>query len=356
MLSRLSPRLLWPLLFCLSLALALLLDHAGLPAALLMGPMATAIAFAAAGATLKLPALPYQGAQGVIGCLVARAVTPEIVHTVAADFPLFLAVVLVTLAASSLLGWAMSRWRVLPGSTAVWGSSPGGATAMMLMAEAFGADPRLVAFMQYLRIVFVALTAALISRFWIGTGGDAVATVWFPPVDGPALALTLLLAFGGAALARRLPIPAGGFLVPMVVGAVLHALGLLKIELPEWLLAASYALVGWKIGLGFTRAILRSASRALGHVVLSILALIAFCGAIAALLTQVLGIDPLTAYLATSPGGMDSIAIIASSSKADLSFVMALQTMRLIIVVLLGPAIARLVARHAPPHEAGQDA
>ena len=31
------------------------------------------------------------------------------------------------------------------------------------------------------------------------------------------------------------------------------------------------------------------------------------------------GIDPLTAYLATSPGGMDSIPIIAASSNVDLS-------------------------------------
>ena len=41
---------------------------------------------------------------------------------------------------------------MLPGTTAVWGSSPGAATAMVLMAEAFGADARLVAFMQYLRV------------------------------------------------------------------------------------------------------------------------------------------------------------------------------------------------------------
>ena len=51
-------------------------------------------------------------------------------------------------------------------------------------------------------------------------------------------------------------------------------------------------------------------------------------------MSRTLGIDPLTAYLATSPGGMDSVAIIAAASdRVDISFVMALQTARFLIVL-----------------------
>lgn len=74
--------------------------------------------------------------------------------------------------------------------------------------------------------------------------------------------------------------------------------------------------------------------------------LILFCCCLAFLLSRVLGLDLLTAYLATSPGGMDSIAIIKSASgKVDLPLVMALQMVRFFFVLLLGPSIARLVAR-----------
>jgi membrane AbrB-like protein len=70
------------------------------------------------------------------------------------------------------------------------------------------------------------------------------------------------------------------------------------------------------------------------------------CAVLAFVLVQVAGIDPLTAYLATSPGGMDSVAIIAaSSSNVDMSFVMALQGVRLVIVLLAGPPLARFVAQ-----------
>jgi len=43
---------------------------------------------------------------------------------------------------------------------------------------------------------------------------------------------------------------------------------------------------------------------------------------------------------------MDSIAIIGATSNVDLPFVMAFQTVRFVVVVLVGPLLARLVARY----------
>jgi hypothetical protein len=71
----------------------------------------------------------------------------------------------------------------------------------------------------------------------------------------------------------------------------------------------------------------------------------AICGGIAALFVLVADVDPLTAYLATSPGGSDSIAIIAASTDCDVSFVMAMQTVRMIAVLLLAPVLTRFIAR-----------
>jgi membrane AbrB-like protein len=132
----------------------------------------------------------------------------------------------------------------------------------------------------------------------------------------------------------------------MILGTALHLGAGVSYQLPQWLLAISYAAVGWSIGLNFTKAILFHAARALPQIIGSILVLIAFCGGMAWVISHLLGIDPLTAYLATSPGGMDSIAIIAAAARnVDISFVMALQTVRFLIVLLLGPSLARLVAR-----------
>ena len=235
----------------------------------------------------------------------------------------------------------------MPGTPAVWVSSPGAATAMVLMAGAFGADQRLVAFMQYLRVIFVSMAAAILARLWVDTSGVEVpATVWFPPIDPKPFAATLLIALVGAGAGRLLRLPSPYFLGTMILGTVLHLGAGIDFQLPQWLLAVSYAAVGWAIGLNFTKPILRHATRALPQIVAAILILIAICGGVAWLISRTLGIDPLTAYLATSPGGMDSIAIIAAAAdNVDISFVMALQTVRFLIVLVLGPSIARLIAR-----------
>ncbi len=56
----------------------------------------------------------------------------------------------------------------------------------------------------------------------------------------------------------------------------------------------------------------------------------------------------MTAYLATSPGGLDTVAIIAAGTRADMSFIMAMQTLRLFTILLTGPMMARFISRYAP--------
>ena len=339
----------WALLVLASLALAALLAWAGFPAALLLGPMLAAIGFGLAGASLRVPRVAFIGAQGIVGCLIARAITSSILVSIGRDWLLMLLVVLSTVAAAGAVGWTLMRLKVLPGTTAAWGSSPGAASAMVAMADEFGADTRLVAFMQYLRVIMVVLGASLVSRLLLGQGSAAPGPGLLHPFPGtPLLPLleTLLLAVAGAALGRRLRIPAGGLLVPAGVGAVLHASGAMTIALPPWLLSIAYAALGWYVGLAFDRSVLKEALRAVPLLLVSITALISLCGLAAWALTRLLGTDPLTAYLATTPGGADSITIIAVGSNADIPFVLAMQTLRLVVVVLLAPPLARLIARY----------
>lgn len=346
-LARKSRAFQWSFLLGLSALFAGILEWAELPAALLVGPMLAAILCGTNGAEVRVPRRIFAGAQAVVGCLIAASIQPEILAAFLEDWPLFLGAVLATVAASSALGYLISRWQVLPGTTGVWGSAPGAATAMVLMAEAFGADARLVAFMQYLRVIFVSMAAALIARSFVDTSGVEVpGIVWFPPIEWPAFSATILVALVGGALGYLIRLPSPFFLGAMLVGAVVH-LGLgVELQLPEWLLATSYALVGWTIGLNFNRLILRHATRALPQIIGSILVLMAFCAGLAWLLIHFAGIDPLTAYLATSPGGMDSVAIIAAASQnVNLSFIMALQMARFLFVLIFGPPISRLVAR-----------
>ncbi|MFC3124787.1 AbrB family transcriptional regulator [Pseudoroseomonas globiformis] len=359
-LSHIPPIALWGILLVLTAAVVLVLDHVGLPAPVLLGAMAAAILLAVADARGRIPPGLFAAAQGVVGVMIAQSLRMDVATELLSDWPIFLAGVISVMVASSLLGWWLARRQVLPGTTAIWGSSPGAASAMMLMAEAQGADIRLVAVMLYLRVVMVAAIASLVASYVADGAGVAASIappwydVWFPATAWSDLFLTIAAALGLSTMAVRLGIPAGPVLAPMVVAAVLQEMGWLRIELPPVLLAASYAVIGWSIGLRFTRPILAHAARALPSLVASTLMLIAICGAIAMLLHFTVGIDLLTAYLATSPGGVDSVAIIAASSEVDLAFIMAMQMARFLLVLVAGPAIARFFARKLRLADAGR--
>ena len=335
---------LWLALLAASAAGTAILEWIGLSAGLLLGPMVAAIAFSARGAGLSLPRPLFVGAQAVIGCLIAGTLDIGTFARVATQWPLFLGVTAATLGASSLLGYLLSRWRVLPGSTAIWGSMPGAASAMVVMADAFGADARLVAFMTYTRVVCVAGAASILAAA-LGAhhGGDWLVTMLAPAPLIPSLA-TLAVAGIGAFIGLRLRIPAGALLLPMAAGITLHALGVLRMTLPEPVLAVSYALVGWRIGLAFTRETLALAAKALPRVLLSTFVLIGFSAALSLVVARLTGIDAVSAYLAVSPGGLDSVAIIATSVPVDQPFVMAMQALRFLAVLALGPTLARMAA------------
>jgi membrane AbrB-like protein len=338
----------WSALTLCSVAAAVLLDLAGLPAAWLLAPMVAAIAVAVHVPPMKVPGGVSVAAQALIGCLIAHAITPGIFATLLRDWVLFVATTSATILASALLGYLLARWRAVPGTVAIWGSTPGGATAMVIMAQAWGADARLVAVMVYLRVVMVAALASIVALVFTGrVAPTPPVTLAAGAVDPGALALTLLVAGAGVLLGRWLKVPAGALICAMAIGATVNLLDIARVSPPRLVMIPAYVVIGWRIGLGFTRDTLSASARALPRLALASAMLLAFGGAMAWLLVRYAGVDPLTAYLATSPGGMDAIAVIASTSSADAPFVMALQVVRFLMVMIAGPALAKRLAASA---------
>jgi len=326
--------------------LVALLYLIGLPAAFLLGAMGSAMIFVSLGPrSPRLPGRLFPFAQAVVGCLIARNFTTALFSTIAQHLTLFIGTTLSVLLVATALGLMLTRLRVLPGSTALWGSFPGAATVMVLLSESFGGDMPLVALMQYLRVVVVALTASLVGRFWGLAGATGHHPLWLAPVAWPSFLIILALVLICGFIGPRLRLPAAPLLIPMLITTVLQDVGYLQIELPQPFLATSYLIVGWTIGLRFTPDIFRQAAQALPRVLASIATLVGTCAAIGWALAAIAHLDGLTAYLATSPGGADSVAIIAAATPVDASIVMAIQIGRFFAVLLLGPMLAKGAVR-----------
>ena len=342
----------WLALSAVSIAAGTFLHVYGFPAAFLIAAMLSGIVFTLSGAGLSLPRPFFIGSQSLIGCGVASSISTSILVTIGQNWLVMLLIVASTLLAGGLVGWLLTRLQALPGTTAAWGSTPGAAGAMVAMAEAYGADVRLVALMQYLRVLVVVLSVSLVAHFYLEpaadfplptTAGKALFSLgeWTPLIAG------LAVAGAGGLLGIRLGIPAGAMLVPMILGALLHASGTIDLHQPLWLRALASLLLGWFVGLRFDRAFLSTAYRLVPRLLLFSVVLIGLCVGPAWALVHFLHIDPLTAYLSTSPGGLDSLILIAMGSSADIPFVVATQTLRFFLVILAGPFVARLICRYA---------
>lgn len=336
--------LIWGVLLAGSLVIGALLELLHLPAALLLGPMATAIMMAISGADIRMPKLVFTGAQSLVGVMIASTMPASIFGELAAQWPVFVGGVLATAVAAACLGYLMVRAQIFPGTTAIWGSSPGAASVMVVMSESYGGDMRLVAFMQYLRVVCCALAATLAARLFGVTPGEAAAIDWFPAIPLLPTLATLAAAFVATWIGVLIRMPGAALLAPMFACMALKFTFGMPLVLPPWLLALSYAVIGWTVGGRFTRQVIAHAARNFFRVLASVLCLIGICCVFAVALVLLADVDPLTAYLATSPGGADSVAIIAASTKVDVPFVMAMQIARFLFVVITGPATARLLA------------
>lgn len=336
----------WTLLVVVTAVLVVGLKALHAPAAMLLGPLAVGIAFGVSGATTRPPPLLRVAGSTLIGCLVAVALGSAMGPALLGRLPAFLYIGLSTLGLSLGLGWLLARAGWFEGSTAVWGLSPGGSASMIALAQETGADARIVALMQYFRVLLVASSAIALAHLAAPLpSGHPHNAGWLPPLDTLGLLGALVLCVGGGVLAKVLKFPAGVFLIPGLSGAALLATGWFHLQVPPVLAALAYAVVGWTIGLSFTRPTLLHSARALPRIIGSALALIIVCAASGLLVSWACDVDLLTGYLATSPGGVDSILIIAASTPVDLPFILSAQVLRIILVLLLGPYAVGFLAR-----------
>ncbi len=61
-------------------------------------------------------------------------------------------------------------------------------------------------------------------------------------------------------------------------------------------------------------------------------------------------LDPLSAYLATTPGGIDVVTIAALDTGAALAVIVPVQMLWLLVMVLAGPLVVRWLHRHVPTY------
>ena len=324
----------------------------GLPAGWLVGPMLVALTLALVWE--KHPTVPRWGriaSLAVVGGVLASAFRPSVLPLIASHWLPVSLVVCGTLLLSLGAGQLLSSLVRIDRKTAALGALPGAASGMLAMSDPLGADARLVALMQYTRVVVVVVTATFVGRLTTGAAPQPASGQGLRAVsEGVDLlvqgtvqtyAVTVLVAVLGAWAGTRLRLPAGALLGPLILGVALAELGVVQLAWPPGVPQAAYLVLGLWVGLLFDGASVKQAGRLLPFVLASTVGLVLACAALGWALAELTGIDATTAYLATTPGGIDSVAIVALGTGADAPLVLAVQMLRLLAVVFAGSLLGR---------------
>ena len=325
------------------------LGAAGVPSSYLFGALLLGLVVAIAWPErLEVPARGFAAAQAVTGVTLGAYLQSSALSAVgrSTGCPSLLASA-ATLSLSLAAGVALARFTGTDTRTASLGMVAGGASGIVGMADDLGGDDRLVAFMQYLRVLIVVLVTPLLVpiAFSGHHAGGAGAAAGAGPVFGHPRDWLIT---AGARRARRgrrprgSALPAASLLGPMIlVGRRDARVVGGGFTVPPVLRETAFAVIGLRIGLRFTVATVRLVGRLLVPVTLCILGLLVACFGLAVLLDLTTSASLLDAYLATTPGGLYAVLAVAFGAGANTTFIVAVQGLRVLVMVLLAPVMVR---------------
>jgi uncharacterized protein len=316
----------------------------------LIGPLfATAVA-RMSNLDLYCPVQVREAGQWAIGTALGLYFTPAVLKVLTSYVGFITLGVGFALVLGIACGWLLHKVSGVDKTTAFFAMAVGGASEMAAQGERHGAAVDRVAAAHSLRIMMVVAIIPFGFKFWGVQGLDP-----FVPgariVDYGGLSILALLTSIGALGVKRLNWPNAWVIGPLAVAIALTSLRINLSALPEWTVHLGQLFIGVSLGTRFTPEFLHTAPRYLFSVALCGMAALALAAGFGIALSWLSGIDPATAILATSPGGIAEMSLTAKTLQLGVPIVTAFHVMRMaVLVLMIGPlfkSIRHLRARQS---------
>jgi len=336
----------WALLLAVTVAVAIPLTAVGVPSAALFAALVVGVVLALASlAPSRVPRTAGIAAQGVLGVYIGTMVNQDAVGALGSDWPIVVAVAVATLLLSLVAGALLGIHRDVTPLTGSLALVAGGASGLVAIARELGGDDRVVAVVQYLRVGLVTASMPVVVTLVYHADKSHGATSVAHTDSAPwylSLGMLLALVFVGATVGRVIRLPGAGLLGPLALTVALELSGLsLGLTVPMVLVQAGYMLIGWQAGVAFTRESLKAVGRMLPAAIGLIVALGVATAGLGALLAHFTGLTPLEGYLATSPGGVYAVLATAVETGSNVTFIIAAQVVRILLMLFAAPLMAR---------------
>jgi membrane AbrB-like protein len=332
------------------------LGLAKFPAGWLSGAIIAVAIAALARRPVRVPLVLGQAANIVLGISLGASVTPDSVARMA-SWPASLAVLALAMACGSAAVvfylHKVHDWDVM---SALFASSPGGLSQALALAAETGADLRSVAMVQAMRVLVLSAGLPLCFAAFGITGSRPIANAAVATVASmEELAVLVVAAAIGAIVAYRLRLPGGLLVGAMAVSGVLHATGLVQVNLPLPAAIVAFVVMGSIIGARFVGTDLWLLRRltlvGLGALAVGTAVMSAFAIAAALLLSLPVG----DVVMAFAPGALEAMTTLAFALNLDPAYVGTHHIARLIFVSLVVPVVVHAIRRRAAAAGARED-
>lgn len=318
----------------------------GLPSPYLLAAFVVGIAYALfARPPLAVPGSAAVGAQGVIGVTAGSYLQRSTIGALGEHLVPILGVSVLTVALSVGAGLVLARFSPVDRPTAAFGMIAGGAAGIIALSRELGADERLVAVMQYVRVLIIVAVTPVIAIGVFGMRRTAHGAVSGPLWSTHGVLYLAAALAAGLYLARVMRLPGGAILGPMLVAAAVSlAFRPLVGPIPVVVADLAFAFIGLDVGLRFTPAALREAGEMLPRSIAVIVAMLFASAGFGVGLAALAHVSMLDGYLATTPGGLTAVIALALGSNTNATFIVSVQVIRTFLMLLAAPPIATWLA------------
>lgn len=302
--------------------------------------------------------------QAILGIELAHSFKVSIIHTFEVHFILILITVLITIIISILSGVVLWRFSSASMMTCLFGSTPGGISAMPSIAEEVGANTLVVSIMQTLRILLVVGLIPLYVESLLPHSEKITPAIHLSDFTFHSFLWTVCLIIGGcggALIWKKIKMPAPWLIGSMLGAVIMQLLGTLVYEnrvmayWPPHLTIFAQILIGTSIGSRIRSEMFKGLRQIFIVSLVSTLSLVLLMISISAVISEFTHIPLVTCILAFAPGGVAEMSTAAVALHADSTFVLAVQTIRLMIILILLPPLFRFINNRVSIHSAQQE-
>lgn len=308
-----------------------LFDVLDTPIPWMIGPMIAVATLNLLGVRMDSPPFARQMGQVLLGSAVGIYFTPTVVTALAANL---VPIVLATLSAFLIGGLGavlLSRVSGVDSRSTFFASIPGGAMAMAVLAQNYGAQVAPVAVAHSLRVAIVVI----VIPFAVTYGGFPLTVAAYRPdipLDTFILIPWLLAGFILGEISERLHIHNGYLLLPIFFGAALTVAGIQLSQVPDWMTKFAQLMFGLVLGARYEREFFIRYKLFIPFALLNSVFILLASVAVGVILAWAFELPLAMMIIATAPGGLAEMTITAQALKIGVPAIVAFHLFRVIIV------------------------